>query len=824
MSGSLDRSYAYCRAVVRRSSSNLAWCFWLLPKDQRRAMDALYAFARQADDLVDRDLPVEERRAAFAGFRRDLDSALDGDAKPPLFPAIADTLQRFSIRPQLLETLLDGVALDLMPQTPANFAELHAYCYRVASVVGLACLPIWGCTDERATQPAIDCGIAFQLTNILRDLKEDAERGRCYLPRDELERFGVCAGWDRLRSPTQSVGRRAPAHPECCIDPGGPAPATGGLVPPYQWSEPLAELCDFQIARARTYYESAEETARYLPPPGRRVFALMTARYRSILAAIERDPAQILCGRVSLSWPRKVVVAAGALLSSPKSKVQSPKSTTKPTLDFGPWTFDLPKVAVVGGGLAGLAAAVALCQRGVRVELFEARHKLGGRAGSYADKESGELVDHCQHVAMGCCTNFLDFCRQTNIAEQFTRHRTLHFFGPDGKRCDFRASALLPAPLHLAPALREQTYLSAADRRAIASAMLRLARLRTTDDAQDPTIGHWLRERKQSLAAIEHFWKVVLVSALGESLDRASLTAARKVFVDGFMAASSAYEVLTPNAPLGELYDERVAGWLRKRGVTIHLGCSVEQIAGTGHNVTHVLCKDGRELPFDFVVAALPWRRLPDVLAPELAAAIPEAVRAANEMQSSPIAGIHLWFDRPFTDLPHAVIVGRLSQWVFSKCRMQSAECSAPDHETTLHSALGTLHYYQVVISASRVLAGRERNDVLTEVLGDLHAVFPQSRTANLLRWQMITDQDAVFSVLPGLSQIRPPQRTAVPNLFLAGDWTATGWPATMEGAVRSGYLAAEALLESFGRRQSIVAPDLPRSWLARWLIRNGAS
>ena len=809
MPPSLDQSYDHCRRVVRESSSNLAWCFWLLPRDQRRGMDALYAFARQADDIVDRDERLELRRARLEKFRGDWKASLAGDARPPLFPAVADTVRRFAIEPTLLEHLLDGVAMDLSPQVPATFAELHTYCYRVASVVGLACLAVWGCTDARAVPPAIDCGIAFQLTNILRDLKEDALRERCYLPADELERFGIDVGWDKL-------AQRAPAHHSGAPF-GGPAPATGRVVPPHEWPEGRAELIDFQIARARNYYDSASETARYLPPPARRVFALMLARYRSILAAIERDPARILRERVSLSMPRKLVVAAIALGSSPKSKVQNPKSIEETTLDIGLRTLDLPSVAVLGGGMAGLAAAVSLCQRGMRVELFESRQRLGGRAGSYVDKESGELVDHCQHVAMGCCTAFLDFCRQTGIDSLMARHRRFSFFGPDGQRCDFHATPFLPAPLHLAQSLWRQKYLSAAERRSIARAMLHLARTAPDDRAESPTIGQWLRDQRQSPAAVEHFWRVVLVSALGESLDRASLAAARKVFVDGFMGARSACEIITPTVPLGELYDERVAAWLRKRGVTIHLGCPVAQIGRSEESGLMVTLKNGSVRTFDAVIAALPWKRLPEVLSPELAAKVTGVVSAAQSIESSPITGIHLWLDRPIMDLPHAVLVGRLVQWVFSKCGVRNAECGIAG---TPHSALRTPHsYYQVVISSSRSLAGRERDDVLREALADLRAVLPDAKEASVVRWQMITDQEAVFSVRPGLS--RPPQRTIVRGLFLAGDWTDTGWPATMEGAVRSGYLAAEGLLQSLGRPQRIVPPELPRGIVARLLIRD---
>jgi hypothetical protein len=197
----------------------------------------------------------------------------------------------------------------------------------------------------------------------------------------------------------------------------------------------------------------------------------------------------------------------------------------------------------------------------------------------------------------------------------------------------------------------------------------------------------------------------------------------------------------------------------------------------------------------------MPWRRVHDLLSPAMCAAVdPQNSFAAIE--SSPITGVHLWFDRPITELPHAVLIGRLSQWIFSRPLALRA----------------TGHYYQVVISASHSLAGRHRQSVVDEVLADLGTCFAPARSAELLRWQLITEQAAVFSVRPGLERLRPSAQTAVPNLFLAGDWTATGWPATMEGAVRSGYIAAEAILKQFRRPEKIVAPSLRRSWLVRWL------
>jgi squalene-associated FAD-dependent desaturase len=316
-----------------------------------------------------------------------------------------------------------------------------------------------------------------------------------------------------------------------------------------------------------------------------------------------------------------------------------------------------------------------------------------------------------------------------------------------------------------------------------------------------PTVAAWLHEPGKSPGAIDGFWKVVLVSALGESLNRASLAAARKVIVDGFLASPEACRVIVPRVSLGELYDERVAGWLRSAGVKIRLETPVAQIAAQGMRATGVRLTDGAEERFEQVVLAVPWHRLGSLLSPELAGIVDPEGRIAS-IPSSPIASVHLWFDRPITELPHAVFVGRLSQWMFAR------ELGAGRGES----------YYQVVISAAHFLAEIERRSIIDEVERDLKAVFPAATGAKLLRSKLIIDPHAVFSIRPGTDLIRPVSRTPITNLYLAGDWTRTGWPATMEGAVRSGYQAAEAILEYVGQRADIVVPDLPQSWLMKEL------
>lgn len=470
-----------------------------------------------------------------------------------------------------------------------------------------------------------------------------------------------------------------------------------------------------------------------------------------------------------------------------------------------------PQVVVLGGGLAGLAAALPLAERGCRVVLFESRRKLGGRAASYRDPATGEFVDHCQHVGMACCTNLVDFCRRAGVAELFRRDRTLHFFGPDGRRFDVAASPLLPAPMHLLPSLLRLGYLTWRERIRICLAMLRLARTAADDDRT--TAGAWLREQRQSPQAIERFWAPVIVSALGETVDRASLKYLRKVFVDGFMANRSAYEIDVPTVPLSELYGERLAGRLRELGVRIECDASARGIDAAADGRLTVTLADGRTISPSAVVSAVPWRRAAELLSPELRKRWPECERWSTA-RAAPISGIHLWFDRPLTDLPHAVLVDRLSQWVFD--RAESAD------RGTRSDAVGgrSESYYQVVVSASYDLAGRDKTAVVAEVVDDLRAVFPAAREAVLVRSKIVTETEAVFSVSPGIDAIRPSQTSPISGLFIAGDWTATGWPATMEGAVRSGYLAAEGVLRQFGRAERIVVDDLPRAVLSRRLLR----
>ena len=465
----------------------------------------------------------------------------------------------------------------------------------------------------------------------------------------------------------------------------------------------IAQLICFEANRAHAFYLKAAALETMLQPQGRRGLAGDDGN-------LSGDPGRASPTRLQRFWSaRDVLTMEASAACRPRvtgsTIVMVAQSTVAAAGFVSARTFFMngrPRVGIIGGGLAGLAAASVLCEADVDVEILEANRHLGGRAGSFIDPTTGDLVDHCQHVAMGCCAAFLDFCQRTGIEQHFRRDENLYFFSPEGIRNDFRASRWLPAPLHLGPAMMRLGYLSWREKLSIALALLALGRWHEEEDSSSPTIGQWLRRRGQSQRVIDRFWSVVLVSALGESVDRASLSAAQKIFVDGFLSHRDAYHVLVPQAPLGEIYEAGVARWLREQGVRISLESRIERLETHNGRVQHVVLPDGN-IEFDAYILAVPWQGLPKLLSADTIAKVCPQVES---IEASPITSIHLWYDRAITSLPHAVLVERLTHWLFnhnvacvsrrSKTRNSSGMSGDLPHEATF--------YYQAVISASHEL------------------------------------------------------------------------------------------------------------------------
>lgn len=457
-------------------------------------------------------------------------------------------------------------------------------------------------------------------------------------------------------------------------------------------------------------------------------------------------------------------------------------------------------VVVVGGGLAGLAASFALADDGWKVTLLESRPFLAGRAGSFDDPVTGETVDTCQHVTMGCCTNLARFCRRAGIDGLLRQESTLYFLDEQG-RVSPMSSVPLPAPLHLAPSFLRARYLTLSEKRAAARALRSLWLTATWHD--DRPFADWLTEQRQPLRVVRNYWEPVLVSALNETLDRIDYRYARQVFVEGFLSSREAGVVSIPRVPLRELYGPRLIAALAAAGVAVRLGEPVRRVVteglSTGNQAIGVEPKQGELLRADHVVLAVPFHRVAALVGEELAERHPP-LSGLRHLESSPITSVHLWYDRPVMPWPHLVPLGRSVQWLFRR----GAATGDPSDG-----------YLQAVISASRLLAAEGNDAIGDRVATEVAAMLPLAREATLRHRRVVTERQATFSITPGIDRHRPTAASGIARLWLAGDYTLTGWPATMEGAVRSGYLAAEAIARAAGRPRTHLAPPLPAGRLA---------
>jgi zeta-carotene desaturase len=463
-------------------------------------------------------------------------------------------------------------------------------------------------------------------------------------------------------------------------------------------------------------------------------------------------------------------------------------------------------VIVIGGGLAGLSSGVALAEAGLRVRLLEMRPHLGGRAASYV-LPGGEHVDNCQHVTLGCCTNLDDFYRRSGASGKIRFFDKLLFAAPDGRRGSMQAGAL-PAPLHMAYSFAKFPLLGWADKFAIARALLTIAQSGgdPSDLAGGITMLAWLRKHRQTDRAVRRFWEVILVSALDEELDRIDARYGIDVFWKAFLSTSVGYRVGIPRVPLSDLYDGCKQA-ITSRGGDVQLRAGVRGFRVVNGRVEGVEREDGSWETADYYLAAVPHDILPDML-PEIVVESEPVFSNLAKLKTSPITGVHLWFDRAVMDEPFLTLLDTTTQWVFNKTQLYG--------ETAENGG----QYLQLVVSASYNLTQRSRQEIIALCLAELSAVLPRTRDAKLVKGTVVKEMSATFSPAPGSDAWRPAQKSPLGGLFLAGDWTATGWPSTMEGAVRSGYLAAEAILSDAGTPGKFLQPNLWPQGLARLLAR----
>jgi zeta-carotene desaturase len=462
-------------------------------------------------------------------------------------------------------------------------------------------------------------------------------------------------------------------------------------------------------------------------------------------------------------------------------------------------------VVVVGAGVAGLAAAAALARDGAKVTLLERRAFVGGRAYSYEHPALGEVVDS-QHVLLGCCTNLIDFCEAAGLAEKIRWYDRQTFLTPDGGVSTIEASDL-PAPLPYAGSFLRASMLGLGDKLAIARGLMEFARGNSGSD--DESLAQWCGRTGQTERAIRHFWEPIVIATLNDGAANCSMKYAGKVFYELFLKTSTGGRLGIPTVPLSEFYGAGAA-LIQRTGARVEMRAGVEGIAQQPDGRWLVRTADAA-FQAENVVLAVPFAQTQQlVTGMELGDADSERARAEllsrmARFVASPFISVLLWYDRQITELDHAWLLDTTIQWFFHKSRIRGC---APEQGS----------YVELVIAGSKRELGMPREEILATAVAELARFFPAVRDARLVKSGLLKEARATFSVTPGLDAYRPSQRTAIPGLFVAGDWTATEWPSTMEGAARSGRLAAG---EVAGERERFVTPDLQPTGLMRWLERS---
>ena len=430
-----------------------------------------------------------------------------------------------------------------------------------------------------------------------------------------------------------------------------------------------------------------------------------------------------------------------------------------------------PRIVVCGGGLAGIAAAVEAAGLGAEVTLVERRPFLGGKAFSFTDRESGREVDNGQHVFLGCCPAYMALLRLLGTLGDTSLQRRLDAPVRDraGRVGALRAGPL-PAPLHLAASFATYPHLSPREKAGALRGLAALAAMseRARADLDGVTFADWLAAHGQPPGAVRRFWDLIVLPTCNDRSDRVSAALAAFVFRRGFIQSTHGSAIGWSRVGLTRLVDPAARGFLAARGGRVVAGEAVAEAGPGGATLA-----DGTALPADGVVLALPPQRV--------AAACPAALPRDPGLGASPIVNVHVWYDRPVMDEPFTAVVDSPVQWIFNRTAMGGGDSAS--------------HHLAISISGARDEVDVPRAELAEAMSAELAVLLPRARAARILDTAVVKEPQATFAQGPGQAARRPGTATPLPGVALAGAWTATGWPATMEGAVRSGFAAARHVM-----------------------------
>ena len=456
-----------------------------------------------------------------------------------------------------------------------------------------------------------------------------------------------------------------------------------------------------------------------------------------------------------------------------------------------------PTAIVLGGGLAGIAASARLAEAGWEVTLLEARKSLGGRAFSFRDPDNRDpdhrdpdnddaVIDNGQHVIVGACRNLIDFLSEIGVRDSWLLQPRLDVAIYDRRgRLGRLYGVNLRPPAHLLPAFLTYPHLGLWDKiRAIRGLIAAMSAQRNDPNVENITFYHWLRAHGQSERTIYNLWNVLIEGTLNDNIRDVSAAMGLMIVQDGLLNGRQDANIGYPKVALGDAIGEPARRRLESLGVHLWLGCPVRWINADDENaVGSITIGNDQALSADAYVSALPFWVLPNLLPDSLIDL--EPFPSLLTLQTSPIVNVHLQYDTPVMSRDFCYFVDSPLQWVFNR----SAIRGQTDGDTS--------QFLTVSISAAWEHIDADRAELAATIAAEIRRAFPAARDATLLRATVVKQPNATFRCTPGANRLRPGPVTPARNFFLAGEWTRTGWPSTMEGAIISGYNAAAAVIAS---------------------------
>jgi squalene-associated FAD-dependent desaturase len=452
------------------------------------------------------------------------------------------------------------------------------------------------------------------------------------------------------------------------------------------------------------------------------------------------------------------------------------------------------QVVVIGGGFAGLSAAVALSRRGLNVTVLEQKPELGGRAYSFVDEQIGDTVDNGQHLMMGCYDQTLSFLNTIGAADRlvFQENMAVEMIAPGGVCARLRA-ARLPGPAHMAHAVMRYAHLRFAERVWLLVGGARMLAMQRRERAllERFSVSALLDRLGQSANARRVFWYPLTIATLNEEPARASAALLAEVLRRAFFGARRNSAFVYANVGLSELYCAPSKTYIECNGGAVLTRAAVAGIElDANKRVSKVRLREGREISADYFISAVPWAALLRIL--PVTVAEDSFFSRLSRLSFSPIICTHLWLDRKIIDAPFVGFIDTTTQWLFNKDALWAGR------------SLGAPAHLSFVISGARSLIDRSNQALAAQVLADLNAMIPQARDAQVLRTLVVKEKQATMAPSPESCEIRPPCVTPLENLFLAGDWVQTGLPATIESAVTAGHNAAQAVAARAGLKTAV--------------------